>query len=49
MLVRIANMEDPDQTASSEAVRSGSVMFVSTFFGTQQDLVFEILEYLSQH
>ena len=26
--VRIANREDPDQTASSEAVRSGSVLFV---------------------
>ena len=28
MLVRIANREDPDQTASSEAVLSGSALFV---------------------
>ena len=28
MLVRIANKEVPDQTASSEAVRSGSALFV---------------------
>ena len=28
MLVRITNMEDPDQTASEEAVWSGSVLFV---------------------
>ena len=28
MLIRIANMEDPDQTASSEAVWSGSALFV---------------------
>ena len=28
MLVRIANSEDPDQTASSEAVWSGSALFV---------------------
>ena len=27
MLVRIANSEDPDQTASSEAVWSGSALF----------------------
>ena len=27
MLVRIANREDPDQTAYSEAVRSGSALF----------------------
>ena len=32
MLVRIANREDPDQTASSEAVRSGSALFVKAFF-----------------
>ena len=31
MLVRIANREDPDQTASSEAVRSGSALFVWHF------------------
>ena len=28
MLFRIANSEDPDQTASSEAVWSGSALFV---------------------
>ena len=28
MLVRIANREDPDQTASEEAVWSGSALFV---------------------
>ena len=28
MLVRIANSEDPDQTVSSEAVLSGSALFV---------------------
>ena len=28
MLVRIANRVDPDQTASSEAVYSGSALFV---------------------
>ena len=28
MLVRIANREDPDQTASSEAVWSWSALFV---------------------
>ena len=31
MLVRIANREDPDQTASSEAVCSGSALFVLAF------------------
>ena len=33
MVVRIANREDPDQTASSEAVFSGSALFVQSFFG----------------
>ena len=28
MLVRIANREDPDQTASLEAARSGCALFV---------------------
>ena len=32
MLVNIANMEDPDQTASSEAVWSGTALFVSAFW-----------------
>ena len=31
MLVRIANREDPDQTASSETVWSGSALFVYAF------------------
>ena len=31
MIVRIANREDPDQTASSEAVWSGSALFVVAF------------------
>ena len=31
MLVRIENREDPDQTASSEAVWSGSALFVKAF------------------
>ena len=31
MLNRIASREDPDQTASSEAVRSGSALFVFAF------------------
>ena len=44
MLVRIANVEDPDQTASSEAVWSGSALFVYAFFGRQ--VVFKILEHL---
>ena len=44
MLVRTANREDPDQTASEEAVWSGSTLFVHAFFGRQ--LVFKILEQL---
>ena len=32
MLFRIANREDPDQTAFSEAVLSGSALFVLAFF-----------------
>ena len=28
MLVNLANREDPDQTASSEAVWSGSALFI---------------------
>ena len=31
MLVRIANREDPDWTASSETVLSGSALFVLAF------------------
>ena len=31
MLVKIANREDPDQTASSEAVSSRSALFVYAF------------------
>ena len=37
MLVRMANREDPDQTAPPEAVWSGSALFVWA-------VVFEILE-----
>ena len=44
MLVKIANGEDHDQNASSEAVWSGSAMFVYNLFGRQ--LVFQILEHL---
>ena len=32
MHVRIANREDPDQSASSDAVWSGSALFVYNFF-----------------
>ena len=32
VLVRIANREDPDQTASSEAVLSGSALFGIPFW-----------------
>ena len=31
MLFKIVNKEDPDQTASSEAVISGSALFVYAF------------------
>ena len=31
MLVRITNRKDPDQTACSEAVSSGSALFVKAF------------------
>ena len=31
ILVRIANTKDPDQTASSEAVLSGSALFDTAF------------------
>ena len=31
LLVKIANTEDPDQTASEEAVCSGSALFVYAF------------------
>ena len=44
MLVRIANREDPDQTASSEAVWSGSAPFCLGILGRQ--LVLQILEHL---
>ena len=30
--IRNLNIEDPDQTASSEAVRSGSALFVKAFW-----------------
>ena len=35
MLVTIASREDPDQTASEEAVWSGSALFTKAFFGMQ--------------
>ena len=35
MLVRTANREDLDQTASSEAVRSGSALFVYALLATK--------------
>ena len=41
---RIANREDPDQTASEEAVWSGSALFCLSHFGKQ--LAFKILEHL---
>ena len=41
MLVGIANREDPDQTASEEAVWSGSAVCLG-LFGRQHE--FEILE-----
>ena len=44
MLVRITNREDPDQTASSEAVWSQSALFVEAFLAGNK--VFEILEHL---
>ena len=31
MLIRLANREDPDQTASAEAISSGSALFVKAF------------------
>ena len=46
MLARIANREDPEQTASSEAVWSGSALFVSLL---DRQLVFKILEHLLYH
>ena len=39
MFARIANRKDPDQTASSEAVWSGSVLFFKAFL---EESVFEI-------
>ena len=45
MLVRKANTEDPDQTASSDAVRSGSALFVDAFFADNY-IVLEILKHL---
>ena len=34
MLVRIANQEDPDQTACLEAVESWSALFVQAFLAS---------------
>ena len=44
MLVKIANREDTDQTASSKAVLSGSALFVYAFIC--RHLVLQILEHL---
>ena len=43
MLVWITNREDPDQTASEEAVWSGSLLFSMHF---DRQLEFKILEHL---
>ena len=43
MLVRIANREDPDQNASSEAVLAGSALFLSKPFCQATIIVFESL------
>ena len=40
MLVRIANREDPDKNASSEAVFSGPVLFVEAFWAGNYCLKF---------
>ena len=45
MLVRISNRDDSDQTASSEAVCSGSALFVWAVWWVT--VVFKILEHLS--
>ena len=42
MLIRLVNRKDSDQNASSDAVWSGSVLFVNMHFGRQ--LVSEILD-----
>ena len=44
MLVRTSNREDPDQTASSEAVLSGSAVCAVCLSLFGRHLVFEILE-----
>ena len=43
MLVIIANREDPDQTASSEAVWSGSELFVTAFLAGNYNQNFKTL------
>ena len=45
MLVRIANWEDPDQTASAEAVWSRSALFVSAFLAGKLFVLFLVCEY----
>ena len=45
MLVRTANSADPDQTASEEAVWSGSALLALVFFFCWQ-LVYEIFKHL---
>ena len=44
ILVRIAHREDPDQTASSEAVWFGSALFCLGLFGGE--LMLKIIEHL---
>ena len=49
MLVRIANREDPDQTASEEAVCSGSALFSRPFWqatSVQNFRTFSIIRFL---
>ena len=43
---KIANREEPDQTASEEAVWSGSVLIVYTFFWQAMLWVFKIFKHL---
>ena len=43
MLVRIANRESPDQTASSEAVSSGSALFCLCLIGAQNFRTFTVV------
>ena len=46
MFVRKANREDPDQTASSEAVWSGSALFVWAFLVLVSNLTLIFRSYI---